>query len=195
LCVVPVYLPEVLPKNLSEKPSGDPFGYLRRHVPPVSCDQLLGTSEVFVLMFMVVSRVARCPFYTVEILPHQHWPFLRILLPSGAFRPSIVYSFDLPFFLYHMSSGSQTVGDAIVLKFDMHVHTSVLTSDEVKNLVAEYAIPLDLHPCVPPSGLTMNRLSVDKIGIYDQYLELSGVRVPFSTFILGVIKHFRIYIS
>ncbi|GKD51906.1 hypothetical protein Tco_1280882 [Tanacetum coccineum] len=94
-----------------------------------------------------------------------------------------------------MSSGSQTVVDAVVLKFDMHVYTFVLTFDEVKNLVSEYAIPLDLHPCVPPYGLTMNRLPADKIGIYDQYLELSGVRVPFSTFLLGVIKHFRVDIS
>ncbi|GKC05986.1 hypothetical protein Tco_0997596 [Tanacetum coccineum] len=62
-----------------------------------------------------------------------------------------------------MSFESQTVGDAIVPKFDMYVHTSALTSDEVKNLVVEYAIPLDLHPCVPPSSLTMNRLPIDKI--------------------------------
>nr|GEX79097.1 hypothetical protein [Tanacetum cinerariifolium] len=52
----------------------------------------------------------------------------------------------------------------------------LLTSDVVKTLVADYAIPLDLHPCVPPSGLTMNRLPADKIGIYDQYLELSDVK-------------------
>ncbi|GJR65372.1 hypothetical protein Tco_0011437 [Tanacetum coccineum] len=94
-----------------------------------------------------------------------------------------------------MSFGSQTVGDAVVQKFDMHVYTSVLTSDEVKSLVVEYAIPSDLHPCVPPFGLTMNMLPINKIGIYDQYLELSGVRVPFSTFLLGVIKHFRLQIS
>ncbi|GJX68467.1 hypothetical protein Tco_0304194 [Tanacetum coccineum] len=94
-----------------------------------------------------------------------------------------------------MAFGSQIVGDVVVLKFDMHVYTSILTFDEVKNLVGEYAIPLDLHPCVPPFGLTMNRLLADKIGIYDQYLELSGVRVPFSTFLLSVIKHFRVHIS
>ncbi|GKB61964.1 hypothetical protein Tco_0918150 [Tanacetum coccineum] len=94
-----------------------------------------------------------------------------------------------------MSSGPQSVGDAVVSKFNMHVNPSVLTSDEVNSLVVEYAIPLDLHPCVPPSGLTMNRLPADKIGIYDQYLELSGVRVPFSTFLLDVIKHFRVHIS
>nr|GEV72906.1 hypothetical protein [Tanacetum cinerariifolium] len=29
----------------------------------------------------------------------------------------------------------------------------------------EYAIPLDLHPCVPLSVLTMSRLSADKIGL------------------------------
>nr|GFA48009.1 hypothetical protein [Tanacetum cinerariifolium] len=45
----------------------------------------------------------------------------------------------------------------------MNVYTSVLTFNEVKNLAAEYIIPLDLHPCVPPSGLTMNRLPVNKI--------------------------------
>ncbi|GKA35484.1 hypothetical protein Tco_0721975 [Tanacetum coccineum] len=58
-------------------------------------------------------------------------------------------------------SSSFSAGDAVVPKFDMHVNPSVLTSDEVNSLVVEYAIPLDLHPCVPPSDLTMNRLSAD----------------------------------
>nr|GEX45438.1 hypothetical protein [Tanacetum cinerariifolium] len=64
----------------------------------------------------------------------------------------------------------------------MNVYTSVLTSDEVKNLAAEYIILLDLHPCVPPSGLTMNRLPVNKIVATNmsQFLKFSmagGVRV------------------
>ncbi|GKA95097.1 hypothetical protein Tco_0817135 [Tanacetum coccineum] len=62
-----------------------------------------------------------------------------------------------------MSSGSQSAGDAVISKFDMHVNPSVLSFDKVNSLVAEYAIPSDLHPCVPPSGLTMNRLPTDKI--------------------------------
>nr|GEU87493.1 hypothetical protein [Tanacetum cinerariifolium] len=62
-----------------------------------------------------------------------------------------------------MSFGPQTAGNAVVPKFDMQVYTSVLTPDEVKNLVAKYAIPLDLYLCVPPSSLTMNKLPVDKI--------------------------------
>ncbi|GJV75192.1 hypothetical protein Tco_1506776 [Tanacetum coccineum] len=130
---VPGSLPESLSVTLREISSGVRFGYIRRHVPQVSCDQLFRL-------------------------------FFRTLLPSGAFRPFVVYSFCLPFFLHHVSSGSQSVGDAVVPKFDMHVNPSVLTSDEVNNLVVEYAIPLDLHPCVPPSGLTMNRLPADKIG-------------------------------
>nr|GEU60223.1 integrase, catalytic region, zinc finger, CCHC-type, peptidase aspartic, catalytic [Tanacetum cinerariifolium] len=89
--------------------------------------------------------------------------FFQAILPSGVFRPSVFYSFYLPFSLHHMSSGSQNAGDAVVPKFDMHVYPSVMTSDEVKNLVAKYAIPLDLHPYVPPSDLTMNRLPVEKI--------------------------------
>ncbi|GJS87462.1 hypothetical protein Tco_0770098 [Tanacetum coccineum] len=91
--------------------------------------------------------------------------FFRTLLPLGAFRPFVVYSFFsfLPFFLHYMSSGSQSAGDAVIPKFDMHVNPSVLSSDEVNSLVAEYAIPSNLHPCVPPSGLTMNRLPADKI--------------------------------
>ncbi|GJU88216.1 hypothetical protein Tco_1300639 [Tanacetum coccineum] len=63
-----------------------------------------------------------------------------------------------------MSSGSQTTSDAVISKFDIHVYTFFPTFDEVNNLFAEYVIPLDLHPCVPPSGQTMNRLPVDKIG-------------------------------
>nr|GEV78786.1 hypothetical protein [Tanacetum cinerariifolium] len=62
-----------------------------------------------------------------------------------------------------MYFGPQTVGEDVISKFDMHVYTCVLTTDEVKNLVAEFSIPFDLHPCVPPSDLTMKRLPVDKI--------------------------------
>ncbi|GKB04826.1 hypothetical protein Tco_0833021 [Tanacetum coccineum] len=73
---------------------------------------------------------------------------------------------------------SFSAGDAVVLKLDMHVRPSVITSDEVKNLVVEYAIPLDLHPCVPPSGLTMNRLPVNKIDAMPWRHQVSSVADP-----------------
>ncbi|GJY83168.1 hypothetical protein Tco_0496544 [Tanacetum coccineum] len=83
-----------------------------------------------------------------------------------------------------MSSGSQSAGEPVLPKFDMHTYTSNLTVDDVNSLVKEYAIPLDLRPRVPPSTLTMNNLPANRIDIYEQYLELSGVRVHFSTLLL-----------
>ncbi|GJX23051.1 putative reverse transcriptase domain-containing protein [Tanacetum coccineum] len=111
-------------------------GMLRVYLPDIPSVNLPGTSSV---------------------------PFLRILLSLSVFRPSNVYSFDLPFPLHHMSFGSQPAGDPVVPKFDMHIYTSILTIDEVNSLVKEYAIPLYLHPWVPPSTMTMNKLLKDKI--------------------------------
>ncbi|GKA68891.1 hypothetical protein Tco_0768808 [Tanacetum coccineum] len=41
----------------------------------------------------------------------------------------------------------------------------------------------------------MDKLPEDMIGLYEQYFEFSGIRVPFSAFLLAVIKHFRVHIS
>ncbi|GJW90957.1 hypothetical protein Tco_0168510 [Tanacetum coccineum] len=85
---------------------------------------------------------------------------------------------------------------AVVLpKFEMHIHTSILTAQELKEAIIEYCIPTDLHPRPPPPGLTMNRLSPRYIGIYMEQLEQGGLRIPFSTFFLVVIKHFRVHVS
>ncbi|GKF58954.1 hypothetical protein Tco_0175740, partial [Tanacetum coccineum] len=48
---------------------------------------------------------------------------------------------------------------AVVLpKFDMHIYTSELTSDELKTTINDYCIPMDLHPRLPPPVITMDRL-------------------------------------
>ncbi|GJU79519.1 hypothetical protein Tco_1281884 [Tanacetum coccineum] len=176
------YRPEVLLEILSEVSSGGPFGVPIGTREDISFVER-GFSERARFCFTIYAapRVARCSFSGFFLLQ------VRSILLSFTL-------FTFPFSLPYMSSGSQAAGDAIILKFDMHVYTSVLTPDEVNNLVTDYAIPTDLHPCVPPFDLTMNRLSEDKIGIYDQYLEMSGVMVPFSTFLLSVIKHFRVHI-
>ncbi|GJW47785.1 hypothetical protein Tco_0079431 [Tanacetum coccineum] len=41
----------------------------------------------------------------------------------------------------------------------------------------------------------MDKLPKDMIGLYEQYFEFSGIRVPFSAFLLAVIKHFHVHIS
>ena len=80
-------------------------------------------------------------------------------------------------------------------KFDMHLHTSKLSQHTLDKLCTEYGIPTDLHPMVPPDGFTMNELPESKIGIYVQQVKLGGVRIPFSSFLLAVIGHFRVHIS
>ena len=80
-------------------------------------------------------------------------------------------------------------------KFDMHMHTSKLKQRDLDDMIVEFGIPLDLHPMLPPSDLTMNELPGDKIGVYVQHMRLGGVRIPFSAFLLDVIDHFNVHIS
>ncbi|GKB62468.1 hypothetical protein Tco_0918654 [Tanacetum coccineum] len=70
-----------------------------------------------------------------------------------------------------------------------------LSKNDLKDLVKTYRIPLDLHPCLPDPGFTMDRLPADAIGIYSEFLWFSGVRVPFLTFLLSVLKYFKVHIS
>ncbi|GJS12860.1 hypothetical protein Tco_0407332 [Tanacetum coccineum] len=83
----------------------------------------------------------------------------------------------------------------VLPKFDMHIHTSILTAGELKDVVSEYCIPVDMHPRFPPPSLTMNKLPLRYIRIYIEQLEQGGLQVPFSTFFLAVIKHFGVHVS
>ncbi|GKA14237.1 hypothetical protein Tco_0693883 [Tanacetum coccineum] len=68
---------------------------------------------------------------------------------------------------------------------------------ELKTLIATYDIPLDLRPRLPDSNLRMiNLLAGDTaIGIYYRIFDSSGVRIPFSSFLLAVLKYFKMHIS
>ncbi|GKE64818.1 hypothetical protein Tco_1518979 [Tanacetum coccineum] len=83
----------------------------------------------------------------------------------------------------------------VLPKFDKHIYTSELTAKELKEAVIEYYIPTDLHPCLPPLDLTMDKLPSRFIMIYMEKLEHGGLRNPFSTFFLAVIKHFGVHVS
>ncbi|GJV78023.1 hypothetical protein Tco_1509607 [Tanacetum coccineum] len=69
-------------------------------------------------------------------------------------------------------------------KFDMHLYRSSLTKTNVKWLTKCYGIPADLHPRVPPEGMTMDVLPADVIGLYAHHFQQGGLRVPFSSFLL-----------
>ncbi|GJX33272.1 hypothetical protein Tco_0243127 [Tanacetum coccineum] len=66
-----------------------------------------------------------------------------------------------------------------------------LSKNDLKYLVKTYRIPLDLHPRLPDSRFTIDHLPSNDIGIYTEFLRFSGVRIPFSTFLLSVLKYFK----
>ncbi|GJW28754.1 hypothetical protein Tco_0045629, partial [Tanacetum coccineum] len=94
-----------------------------------------------------------------------------------------------------MSEEDQHIDVGALPKFDMPIYTSDMTAKDVKSLALRHGIPLDLHPVALTKEWTMDKLSDDMIGLYEQYFEFSGIRVPFSAFLLAVIKHFRVHIS
>ena len=83
-----------------------------------------------------------------------------------------------------------------VQKQDMHVFTSRMTQDDLDSVISDFGIPEDLHPRLPPSGFVMSGINPSKvIGLYYHFFTISGVRVPFSKFLLNVIKFFKVHIS
>ncbi|GJZ58472.1 hypothetical protein Tco_0613966, partial [Tanacetum coccineum] len=70
-------------------------------------------------------------------------------------------------------------------KRDMGSYISTMRPSEVKALTRNYKIPRDLHPVAVSSEWTMDRLTDEYIGLYEQYFEFAGLRVPFSTFLLA----------
>ncbi|GJZ51063.1 hypothetical protein Tco_0605578 [Tanacetum coccineum] len=65
----------------------------------------------------------------------------------------------------------------VVLKFDMQCHESLMTAKDVKLLARKYNVPLDLHPCAPTEGWTMDKLPKDAIGLYEQFFEFSSLGI------------------
>ncbi|GJS46391.1 hypothetical protein Tco_0596512 [Tanacetum coccineum] len=79
----------------------------------------------------------------------------------------------------------------------MHMYVSRLKDTEPETLIATYDIPLHLRPRLPYPNFRMINLSVEDtaIGIYSRIFDSSGVRIPFSSFLLAVLKYFKVHIS
>ncbi|GKD51515.1 hypothetical protein Tco_1280491, partial [Tanacetum coccineum] len=58
-----------------------------------------------------------------------------------------------------------------------------------------YKIPRDLHPRLPSEEFVMSDLPDDAIGVYHCIFDFSGVRIPFSSFLLALIKHYKVHFS
>ncbi|GJZ20285.1 hypothetical protein Tco_0556875 [Tanacetum coccineum] len=77
----------------------------------------------------------------------------------------------------------------------MDLYQSRLTQDDLKDMIIKYKIPHDLHPRLPSKEFVMFKLPDDAIGIYHRMIDFSGVRIPFSLFLLALIKHYRVHFS
>nr|GFC12117.1 hypothetical protein [Tanacetum cinerariifolium] len=75
-----------------------------------------------------------------------------------------------------MSGEDQVVDAAALPKFDMLLYESEMTAKDVKLMAIRHGIPLDLHPIALTKGWTIDQLSDDMIGLYEQYFESSGIR-------------------
>ncbi|GJR63959.1 hypothetical protein Tco_0010024 [Tanacetum coccineum] len=76
-----------------------------------------------------------------------------------------------------MSEEDQTVEVVPPVKSDMHSYSSTMTAKDVKALALKHNIPLDLHPVALTAEWTMDKLTDDFIGLYEQYFEFFGVSI------------------
>ncbi|GJZ10096.1 hypothetical protein Tco_0544855 [Tanacetum coccineum] len=74
----------------------------------------------------------------------------------------------------------------------MDLYHSRLTQDDLNESIIKYKIPRDLHPQLPSEEFMMSELPYDAIGVYHCIFDFSGVRIPFSSFLLAIIKYYKI---
>ncbi|GKC56603.1 reverse transcriptase domain-containing protein [Tanacetum coccineum] len=67
--------------------------------------------------------------------------------------------------------------------------------DDLNDLINKYKIPHDLYPRLRLEEFVMSELLDDVIGIYRRMFDFSGVQIPFSSFLMALIKHYRVHFS
>ncbi|GJT55904.1 hypothetical protein Tco_0990958 [Tanacetum coccineum] len=72
---------------------------------------------------------------------------------------------------------------------------STLTLKALKNFCDTYHIPDEVHPQIPTPNQTIHEMPAGKIGVYTRFFEYANFRLPLSTFLVNVLKHYRIHIS
>nr|GEW20486.1 hypothetical protein [Tanacetum cinerariifolium] len=68
---------------------------------------------------------------------------------------------------------------------------------KLETLIATYDIPLDLRPRLPDPNFRMINIPARDmaIGIYSRIFDSLGVRIPFSSFLLAVLKYSKVHIT
>ncbi|GKD08590.1 hypothetical protein Tco_1188275 [Tanacetum coccineum] len=71
----------------------------------------------------------------------------------------------------------------------------VLTQEALNAFCEAFHIPEELHPTLPSHDDTMHERPARKIGLYTRFFDFANFRLPLSTFLVDILRHFRINIS
>ncbi|GJS78954.1 hypothetical protein Tco_0728835, partial [Tanacetum coccineum] len=71
----------------------------------------------------------------------------------------------------------------------------VLTQEHLDAICAKYFVPEEVHPQLPSSDATMHERPTGKVGMYTRFFDYANYRIPFSTFFVSILTHFRILFS
>ncbi|GJS01662.1 hypothetical protein Tco_0318170 [Tanacetum coccineum] len=71
----------------------------------------------------------------------------------------------------------------------------VLTQEHLDAICAKYFVPEEVHPQLPSSDATMHERPAGKVGMYTRFFDYANYCIPFSTFFMSVLTHFRISFS
>nr|GEV84939.1 putative transposase (putative), gypsy type [Tanacetum cinerariifolium] len=72
---------------------------------------------------------------------------------------------------------------------------SVLTQKALDFFCHKFHIPKSVHPQLPSRNQTIHERPVGKIGVYTRFFKYANFRLPLSTFLVDVLRYFRINLS
>ncbi|GJX84126.1 hypothetical protein Tco_0333607 [Tanacetum coccineum] len=71
----------------------------------------------------------------------------------------------------------------------------VLTQEHLDAICAKYFVPEEVHPQLPSPDATIHERPAGKVRMYTRFFDYTNYRIPFSTFFMSVLTHFRILFS
>ncbi|GJW21954.1 hypothetical protein Tco_0032576 [Tanacetum coccineum] len=71
----------------------------------------------------------------------------------------------------------------------------VLSQKAFDVVCEKFHIPEETHPVLPNQGDTMHERPTGKIGLYTRFFDFANFRLSLSTFLVDILRHFRINIS
>ncbi|GKB54919.1 hypothetical protein Tco_0905672 [Tanacetum coccineum] len=71
----------------------------------------------------------------------------------------------------------------------------VLSQKVFDTFCEKFHIPEEVHPVLPNQSDTIHKRPAGKIGLYTRFFDFTNFRLPLSTFLVNIVRHFRINIS